>query len=134
MNFQVDPKIHINSIFLGKTDLCAVYLKNNKNFPWLVLVPMKNNLSQLCQLSAEDWILLGNDIRKFSNWVNVYFKPEQLNIANLGNIVKQLHVHIVGRNSQDLAWPHSVWQADLPELPYSAAELDAIKQSSTACF
>jgi diadenosine tetraphosphate (Ap4A) HIT family hydrolase len=129
MNFQIDEKISNKNIFLGDTQLAAVFLKNNKNFPWIILVPKRENLSELTDLSRDEWLLLQDDINLICNKMQQHFKIEKFNIANLGNIVNQLHIHIVGRNSNDLAWPNGVWQASIPEQPYTNEEADKLTAS-----
>ncbi len=88
-------------------------------------------MSEVTDLSRDEWMLLQDDINIICNAMQNIFNIEKFNIANLGNIVTQLHIHIVGRNSSDLVWPDSVWRADVPEQTYTEAELqDLIKSLS----
>ena len=82
---------------------------NDVRYPWLVLVPRKANLREIYELSSEDTAELFSEIRFYSKLLKESFSAKKINVANLGNIVSQLHIHIVARFENDEAWPGPVW-------------------------
>ena len=114
----VDEKISSTSFYVDETRLNKVYVKNNKNFPWIILIPNTPSLYDLVQLGEVDWLLLREDIIFFSNWIKSFFMSQKINIASIGNIVQQLHIHIVGRKTNDSCWPNSVWHVTTPQNQY----------------
>jgi diadenosine tetraphosphate (Ap4A) HIT family hydrolase len=104
---------------LGFSDLL---LMNNQLYPWLILVPRVENAIELIDLSAEQQHLLIDEIDKVSRILKSIYEPDKLNIATIGNIVRQLHIHIVARYRTDPAWPSPVW--GYPGTPYSPENLE----------
>ena len=112
--FVLDARIEASSVFIAHLNLCQVRVQNDRRFPWLVLVPTIADLRELTELSDAQALDLMSDIRHVETLVrsladHLDFKVEKLNIANLGNMVAQLHIHVIGRNSSDPAWPGPVW-------------------------
>lgn len=112
--FNVDPRIEASSLLIGDLSLCQVRLQNDARFPWLVLLPKRAGLTELTELSAAEHADLRNDLLVAEGLVRraaeVLGRPvSKLNIANLGNIVAQLHIHVIARHDQDAAWPGPVW-------------------------
>ena len=128
MAFCVDVEIEKGSIYLGKGALSKLFMKNNACFPWFVLVPQIENVTELYHLKAADQILLMEEITALSKLIDTVFKPKKLNVANLGNMVSQLHIHLLGRYEDDPLWPHGIWQEGLPHQPYQPQELKVILQ------
>lgn len=126
MQFEVDSRIHNTSIWLGDWSLSRVYLKNDANFPWLILVPRENDVQEIYQLSAVHRHKLIDEIAALSVIAQEFFKPDKLNIGALGNVVSQLHVHVVARFKTDKLWPDGIWQPNLTATPYSSAQLDEL--------
>lgn len=122
MVFKLDERIESSSVFLTDWPLSSVYLKNEAAFPWLILVPRMNNVQELYELDPSQQQALMREITELSRIVNDYFHPDKLNVGALGNIVSQLHVHVIARFKQDIAWPQSVWQADLASFNYTEEE------------
>ena len=89
--------------------LCSVRLIDNSKFPWLILIPKRKNVTDIFQLSSKDQILLMREIVYASKTMKKTFKAFNLNIEKIGNIVSQLHVHIIARSKKDSSWPLSVW-------------------------
>ncbi|VEG90074.1 HIT family protein [Legionella spiritensis] len=110
MSFIVDPRIVSTCIELGDWSLSRVFLKNNADYPWLILVPRVDNIQDLDQLPQELQHTLMDEISRLSTLVRDYFTPDKINVATLGNIVSQLHVHVVARFTNDRLWPHGIWQ------------------------
>lgn len=112
--FRADPAFESGSVAVTDWPLCQVRLQDDARFPWLILIPRRIGLTELDQLEPSDLNLLmaevlraGDAVRDLGRLVD---RPvEKLNVATLGNVTAQLHVHIIGRRSDDPVWPDSVW-------------------------
>ena len=89
--------------------LCSIRLHDNLKFPWLILIPRRKNITDMSELNSKDQILLMKEIIYVSKIVKKLFKTSKLNIEKIGNIVPQLHIHIIARYKKDSSWPLSVW-------------------------
>ena len=89
--------------------LCSIRLHDNLKFPWLILIPRRKNITDMSELNSKDQILLMKEIIYVSKIVKKLFKTSKLNVEKIGNIVPQLHIHIIARNKNDSSWPLSVW-------------------------
>ncbi len=119
--FPIDPVLQNDCVVLGRFALSHLLLMNNSGLPWLILVPENTvGATELTDLSAADQAQLLNEINLVAELLKRRDDVEKLNIAALGNIVKQLHVHVVGRHQQDYCWPKLVWASD-PQPGYSDA-------------
>jgi len=98
-----------DSHFITELKLCNVRLIDNSKFPWLIIIPKRKNITDIFQLSSKDQILLMREIVYVSKTMKKIFKAFNLNIEKIGNIVSQLHVHIIARSKKDSSWPLSVW-------------------------
>jgi diadenosine tetraphosphate (Ap4A) HIT family hydrolase len=107
--FKLDQRLKNDGFILGDMALSKLILVDNSLFPWVILVPKRSNVSEIIDLNNEDRILLLDEISLVSKKMQQIFKPDKLNIAALGNIVPQLHVHIIARYTQDKAWPQPVF-------------------------
>lgn len=103
--FEMDPRLGEHSSVVADLKLSRVLLVNDANFPWLILVPRVNKVSEIIDLSIEDQRILIEEIAHVSHIVKNLFNPDKLNVAALGNMVAQLHVHIIARFKDDIAWP-----------------------------
>ncbi|MBA2656990.1 MAG: HIT family protein [Tatlockia sp.] len=119
MAFQVDERIETSCVWVANLSLSSLYLKKDASYPWLILLPRKENYSEIYQLNPTDRQLLIEEIAFISSIMTNYFKPDKLNVGALGNLVAQLHIHLVARFKTDKAWPHSIWQANLTTEGYS---------------
>ncbi len=113
MTFVLDDRLASDSVLVGRMGLSEVRLNNNAAFPWLMLIPMRPNIREIIDLSVEDRKSLWAEIDLVSVVMRDIVCPDKLNIANLGNIVSQLHVHIIARFQEDKAWPHPVWNSGI---------------------
>ncbi|KTC84827.1 HIT domain-containing protein [Legionella brunensis] len=120
MSFEVDSRIQTSSFWLADWPLSSVYLKNEAHFPWAILVPRIENVQEVYQLTKVNRGELMNEISRLSEIMDDFFQPDKLNIGALGNIVPQLHIHVVARFKHDTLWPHSIWQPDLMTKAYNA--------------
>tara|TARA_R110002072_G_scaffold101313_2_gene223131 strand:+ start:9109 stop:9525 length:417 start_codon:yes stop_codon:yes gene_type:complete len=127
--FKIDERLTSTSIIITDLALSRVFFKNEQNYPWFILIPRKQNVTEIHELLPKERETLINEISKISNFVKNYFNPEKLNVGALGNIVPQLHIHIVGRNNTDPLWPHSIWQPEYKQSPYPQNALDNLIQS-----
>ena len=120
--FQLHPQLAADTLHVTALPLCDVLLMNDANYPWLILVPRIVDASELLDLGESDRARLWREIDIASQALRTIFVPEKLNIAALGNMVSQLHVHVIARFSTDAAWPKPVWGAQ-PARPYSATKI-----------
>ncbi len=104
--------------------LCSVRLMGDANYPWLILVPQRSGLVELHDLSAGDLEAMTDEIMRASRTLQALFTPDKINVAAIGNLVPQLHVHVVARFANDPVWPKPVWGAQ-PARPYGPAQLEA---------
>ena len=121
--FQPDPRLTADSVFIADGPLSQVRLMDDARFPWLLLVPRVPGAAEWIDLDGGQQRLLLAEINRVSHLLRAEPGVEKLNIAALGNIVRQLHVHLVGRHSADPAWPGPVWGSG-PAHRYEPAALD----------
>lgn len=126
MSFEIDKRIADTCFELGDWPVSRVMLKNNALFPWLILIPRVADVTELDELPQKERYLLMDEISQLSSIVRSYFKTDKINIGLLGNIVSQLHIHIVGRFKEDEQWPHGIWQMDTGIQEYSAGALQRL--------
>ena len=98
-----------NSYYIADLKLCNIRLINNSKFPWIILIPYRKNITDITELKSKDQILLMKEIVHCSRLMKKIFKTKKLNIEKIGNIVPQLHIHIIARTIKDSTWPLSVW-------------------------
>ena len=109
MPFKIDKKFLKSSHHITDLKLCSIRLHDNSKFPWLILIPKRNKITDISDLKPKDQILLMNEIVFVSKIMKKIFKTSKLNVEKIGNIVPQLHIHIIARNKKDSSWPLSVW-------------------------
>ncbi|WP_232631101.1 HIT domain-containing protein [Methylobacterium sp. Leaf118] len=107
--FSLDPRLSADTHAVGDLALCSVLLMDDARFPWLILVPRRAGVSELTDLSAVDAATLTGEIRIAVSVVQALVRPDKVNVATLGNVVPQLHLHVVARFRSDPAWPGPVW-------------------------
>jgi diadenosine tetraphosphate (Ap4A) HIT family hydrolase len=122
-SFQLDSKLNHDTHFVSDLDLCRLLIMNDSNYPWFILVPRRLNITEIYQLSNEDRFELDYETNFISEILANYFKADKMNIAALGNIVSQLHVHIIVRKKTDLLWPETIWGKKSP-LFYSKEDIE----------
>lgn len=120
--FCLDSRLRDSCFLLTDWPLSQVLLKNNAEYPWLILVPRRLNISELPQLTPADQWQLMIEINHLCEVVQNVFNPDKINMGALGNIVPQFHYHVVARFQQDALWPQGVWQQGLIDTPYSNPE------------
>jgi len=120
------PQLKKDCIPLGEFSLCSILLLNDANYPWFILLPNREGITEIHQLSKADQQQLMSESMFFSQCMEQVFQPDKLNIAALGNIVPQLHIHHIARFTTDACWPAPVWGAVSP-MPYHNKEIERIK-------
>src|SRR5210317_2432234 len=118
---KVNKNFIKTSHLITELTLCSVRLIDNKKFPWIILVPKRLNVTDITELKTKDQNLLMREIVFCSKIMKKVFKTKKLNVEKIGNIVPQLHIHIIARNKTDSSWPLSVWVAK--GKPYQKIEL-----------
>ena len=98
-----------DSHLIGELKLCSIRLIDNTKFPWIILIPKRKNITDISELNSKDQMLLMKEIVHCSNLMKKIFKTKKLNVEKIGNIVPQLHIHIIARSTKDSTWPLSVW-------------------------
>jgi diadenosine tetraphosphate (Ap4A) HIT family hydrolase len=120
--FHLDRRLEADSFEVCQLGLCHVRLMNNKQFPWLLLIPDVANASEWIDLTREQQHRLSDEIMISSHMLQALVTPDKLNIATLGNQVRQLHVHVIARYMKDTAWPNPVWGQG--STPYDTKEAE----------
>ncbi|WP_415240287.1 HIT domain-containing protein [Zhongshania aliphaticivorans] len=123
--FELHEALARDCAFVGDLALCRLLLMNDKQYPWLILVPRRAEMREICDLSGDDQLQYLQESNLCSAILRSEFGAEKLNIAALGNMVPQLHIHHIARFSSDPAWPKPVW-GQLPAKPYSIDELQGV--------
>jgi len=109
MSFKLDGKFLKSSHYVKDLKLCTIRLHDNSKFPWLILIPKRIKIIDITELNSKDQILLMKEIVFVSEIMKKLFKTSKLNVEKIGNIVPQLHIHIIARTKRDNSWPLSVW-------------------------
>ena len=107
--FELDARLAKDTVFVANWKLCAVRLMDDAQFPWLVLVPRRAGATELDDLDESDRTRLMHEIQRAMKTLRGVVECDKLNVGALGNIVRQLHVHVIARRQDDPAWPGPVW-------------------------
>ncbi len=118
------PQLESDGIILGQLPLCAVLLLPDAHYPWLILVPQRENITEIHGLCEADQQQLMKESCFVSQALSKLFHADKMNVAALGNIVPQLHIHHIVRYQDDVAWPAPVWGAK----PAKKYEPQALKE------
>ena len=125
--FSLDPRLQQDTLVLGDFPLCRLLLMNDSSYPWLILVPRREAISELFQLAADEQQQLWQETTWLAETLKDAFVADKMNIATLGNVVSQLHMHVVVRRRDDASWPAPVWGRH-PAVPYSQQQLVAMRE------
>jgi diadenosine tetraphosphate (Ap4A) HIT family hydrolase len=129
--FSLHPRLQQDCRDLGRLELCRLLLMNDRNYPWFILVPERENVTEIYQLTESDQVLLLRESALLARTMARLFSPDKLNIGSIGNLVPQLHVHHLARKVGDPAWPGTVWGRP-PGEGYTPEEVDAMRATMTA--
>lgn len=124
---QIHPQLQQDCHQLGELGACSLLLHKNALVPWFILLPATEQ-RELYQLEPALQQQVHGEINRLAAFVNDYFHADKLNIASIGNIVPQLHIHIIGRFHNDFCWPAPVW-GQTERTDYTAQRLDEIRQA-----
>lgn len=124
--FVLDSRLAADTLPIARLALSRVLLMNDRRYPWLILVPERPGARDLIDLDPSDQQTLTQEIARTCQAWRVLVKPDKLNVAALGNMVPQLHVHVIARFGGDDAWPKPVWGVH-PPLPYDPAAADDLR-------
>lgn len=133
MAFDLHPTLARDTVEIARLPLCRVLLMNDRRFPWVILVPEREGAREIHELLPEDRALLIEEIARAGETLQRLFEPDKLNVGALGNIVPQLHIHVVARTAGDAAWPGPVWGSGA-SVPYGEDELEAVRERLASAF
>lgn len=125
--FVLDSRLLQDTRPLGDFPLCRLLLSNDSNYPWFILVPRRADISEVFELSAQDQLQLWQETTTLSKILKDLFSADKLNVAALGNVVSQLHMHVIVRKRDDAAWPAPVWGKH-QAVPYTDEAFAAIRE------
>jgi diadenosine tetraphosphate (Ap4A) HIT family hydrolase len=126
VRFTLHPTLARDTVEVARLPLCRALLMNDRRFPWLILVPERESVREIHELSPADRAVLIEEIARASEALARLFHPDKLNVGALGNIVPQLHAHVVARAADDPAWPGPVWGSGAA-VPYGEGELEEVR-------
>lgn len=124
--FVLDTRLQQDSIELGHLQLCSVLLSKDANYPWFILVPRRAHVSELFDLSQADQQLLWEETTLLAQALKQSYGADKMNVATLGNVVSQMHMHVIVRMRDDAAWPAPVW-GRVPGKAYTDEQIEAIR-------
>ncbi len=120
--FELHPRLADDSIVIGRFNLSLLLLSKDANYPWCILVPQREDVFEIHHLSEEDQLQLMRESCRLAEVMTSLFDAHKMNVAALGNVVRQLHIHHIARFSNDPAWPQPIW-GKVPMKGYTNREL-----------
>lgn len=127
MSFQLHPRLQQDCIVIGSFELSLLLLMNDNHYPWFILVPQRAGITEIYQLNETDRQLLQTESCRLAQTLAKIYQADKMNIAAIGNLVPQLHLHHVVRYQADPAWPAPIWGKFSAE-PYTEAQIVEHKQ------
>ena len=125
--FALDPRLQQDTLPIGDFPLCRLLLSNDSNYPWFILVPRRDDISEIFQLGVSEQQQLWQETTALAELLKDSFDADKLNVAALGNVVSQLHMHVIVRKRDDAAWPAPVW-GKVAARPYTAEQIAAVRE------
>jgi len=132
MTNKISKSFLKDSHLITELKLCSIRLIDNAKFPWIILIPKRKNITDISELNSKDQILLMKEIVHCSKLMKRIFKTKKLNVEKIGNVVPQLHIHIIARSKNDSSWPLSVWVVEKKN--YSKKKIIVILQKLKKLF
>jgi diadenosine tetraphosphate (Ap4A) HIT family hydrolase len=132
MSNKVSKNFLKDSHLITELKLCSIRLIDNVKFPWIILIPKRKNITDISELNSKDQMLLMKEIVHCSKLMKRIFKTKKLNVEKIGNVVPQLHIHIIARSKNDSSWPLSVWVVEKKN--YSKKKIIVILQKLKKLF
>lgn len=133
MNFQLHPQLQKDCIRLGRLELCQLLLMNDSQYPWFILVPEIGDIREVYQLSPTQRSLLQEESCLLAEELARLFNADKMNVAAIGNLVPQLHIHHIVRYRSDKAWPAPVW-GKFDAVPYTECQLEELLPKIKTAF
>lgn len=130
-SFELHSQLKQDSFEIAELPLCSLLLCNDSAYPWFILVPRIVDIEEIYQLDWQDQQQLMNESSLLGELLMQEFKGDKLNIAAIGNLVPQLHIHHIVRFKEDRCWPKPIW-GQYPAIPYSSEEISTIKNNIMA--
>ena len=124
--FVLDSRLQQDTVWVGDYPLCSLLLMNDAQYPWFILVPRREDVSELFQLDGADQLQLWQETNGLAEVLKDCFAADKINVATLGNVVSQLHMHVIVRRREDAAWPAPVWGKHQAQ-PYTPEQLAVLK-------
>ena len=131
--FVLDPALERDSFFIADVGLTQMRLMNDRRFPWLILVPKRGGIAEMHELTPLDQTMLTFEVAQVSTALQTFTQADKMNVAALGNQVRQLHVHVIARFTGDAAWPGPVWCAGAGQ-GYETGEAQSFKKRFSDAF
>ena len=131
--FELHPQLAQDTLYLGNLPLSAVLLMNDDHYPWVILVPRRAGIDEIYRLSEQDQLQLAQETNGVSACMASLFAADKMNTAALGNMVAQLHVHVIVRFRGDAAWPKPVWGLHQAQ-PYGTQALSLQREKICAAL
>ncbi|MBL6784702.1 MAG: HIT domain-containing protein [Rickettsiales bacterium] len=125
--FSLNSRLKADTIKIAEFELSELLLMNDKNYPWFILVPRRSNISEIFQLNDQDQTQLYKEISYLAEILQQFYRADKVNIGALGNMVPQLHIHVIMRFKNDIAWPKPVWGL-FDAINYSDEEITQISK------
>ncbi|MVW75315.1 HIT family protein [Pseudomonas xionganensis] len=125
--FTLDSRLQQDTVAVGDFPLCRLLLMNDAQYPWFILVPLREDVSELFQLDERDQRMLWRETTFLAEVLKDSFAADKMNVATLGNMVAQLHMHVIVRRRDDSAWPAPVWGKQAA-VPYTAQQVERVKE------
>lgn len=120
--FQLHPRLEQDCIAIGRFDLCRILMMNDSQYPWFILVPEKADITEIYQLSKRERHTLAEESSYLAENLAILYKADKMNIATIGNLVPQLHIHHIVRYQTDKAWPAPIW-GKFAAIPYTQQQI-----------
>lgn len=126
--FTIAPELQNDCHLLKELIFSSLMLHDDARFLWFILVPKKPMLEEIYDMNLDEQQILFSEVSNLGRLLKERFKVEKVNVASFGNVVKQLHVHVIGRYKTDDAWPKPVWCANTVKIPYTKEKIAEIKK------
>ena len=120
--FQLHPRLKQDCISIGRFDLCQLLMMNDSHYPWFILVPEKADIQEIYQLTKPEQHTLLEESSYLAENLAALYQADKMNIAAIGNLVPQLHIHHIVRYRSDKAWPDPVW-GKFAAIPYTQQQI-----------
>ena len=127
-DFKLNERLEADSIAVTALELCEVRLMNDSRYCWLLLIPRRAGVEEWHELVEADALQLSREIRMVSAALKSFTGADKINVAAIGNMVRQMHVHVVSRREGDATWPGTVWNSG-EAVPYGTSEAEALAEN-----